>query len=114
MRIFYRIAAAAFVLAAFPASADPATSVLNLTDNFVIPRFRAVAEAAKAQEDAWAAYCANPAANDAQALRGAFNQVGDAWAKIEFFRMGPAAMELRADRFNFWLDRHDATGRALN
>src|ERR1700691_6715440 len=99
MRVLQWVAGAAIVLATFPSFADPAATVLSLTDNFVIPHFRAVAEATKAQEDAWIAYCANPA-SDALPLRGTFNQVGDAWTKIEFFRMGPAAVELRADRFN--------------
>jgi predicted lipoprotein len=111
MRVFLGICLCA--LAVTPAMADPAALALKFADDFVIPHFRTVAEAAKAQEDIWNAYCADRTQKPAM-LREAYNKVGDAWAGIEFMRMGPAAVELRADRFSFWLDRHDATGQALD
>jgi hypothetical protein len=40
--------------------------------------------------------------------------LADAWADVEFMRIGPAAIALRVERFNWWLDRTDATGKALN
>ncbi len=111
MRVFVGICLCA--LAVTPVMADPAALALKFADDFAIPHFRTVAEAAKAQEDIWNAYCADRTQKPAM-LREAYNKVGDAWAAIEFMRMGPAAVELRADRFSFWLDRHDATGQALD
>ncbi|HSZ75532.1 MAG TPA: imelysin family protein [Rhizomicrobium sp.] len=104
---------ALFALSAGPVMADPAALALKFTDSFVIPHFRTVAETAKAQANTWDAYCADRSQKP-DMLREAYNKVGDAWAGIEFMRMGPAAVELRADRFNYWLDRHDATGQALD
>jgi uncharacterized protein len=114
MRNFCGPTMVAFVLATSPAAADPAQIVLSLTDSLIVPRFRTVAETAKTQDDAWTSYCADRVYADPQLLRSAFNKVGDAWANIEFLRIGSAAIELRADRFNYWLDKRDATGGALN
>lgn len=102
------------VLASVPANADPAEIARKFADNFAIPRFQAVAAAAHAQQDAWSRFCANPKRGDAKALMGSFNTLADAWAKVEFVRIGPAAVALRVERFNWWLDRTNATGKALD
>jgi hypothetical protein len=101
-------------LAAFPAQADPATIARNFADTFAIPRFQAVAAAAHTQQDAWTAFCANRRRSDAKSLTRAFNDLADAWAKVEFVHIGPAAVALRVERFNWWLDRTNATGKALD
>jgi len=102
------------VAAAPPAAADPAQTVQYLAQSYVIPHFRAVADATVKQESAWTAFCSDRARGNASILRKEFNQVGDAWAEIEFIRMGPAAAELRVDRFNYWLDRRDTAGHTLD
>src|SRR5580765_3150830 len=102
------------VLAALPAQADPATVARNFAGTFAIPRFQAVAAAAHAQQDAWTKFCGDRKRGDTKSLTGAFNDLADAWAKVEFVRIGPAAVALRVERFNWWLDRTDATGKALD
>jgi predicted lipoprotein len=73
-----------------------------------------VAKAAHAQSDAWSAFCADRKHGNADTLKQAYNDLGDAWARIEFLRTGPAAVALRVERFNWWLDRTNATGKALD
>jgi predicted lipoprotein len=95
-------------------AADPAAIALDYADTFAIPRFQKVAQAAHAQQDAWSRFCTGRGAGTAEPLRDAYNALADAWAQVEFVRIGPAAIALRAERFNWWLDRTDATGKALN
>ena len=102
------------VLVAFPAQADPATVARNFAGTFAIPRFQAVAMAAHAQQDAWTQFCSDRKHGDTKSLTASFNALGDAWAKVEFVRIGPAAVALRVERFNWWLDRTNATGKALD
>jgi predicted lipoprotein len=101
-------------LATFPASADPASVARNFADTFAIPRFQAVATAAHAQQDAWTTFCIGRKRGDAKSLMRSFNDLADAWANVEFVRIGPAAVSLRVERFNWWLDRTNATGKALD
>ena len=113
MRFLVAAAALGLVALSSPArAADPARTARDFADDFAIPRFRAVATAAHAQADAWTHFCSG-ARGDTNALKKSFNDVADAWAKVEFVRIGPAAVALRVERFNWWLDRTDATGKAL-
>ncbi len=95
------------------ALATPADVARNFAETFAVPRFQAVAAAAHAQADAWTAFCGDRKHGDANTLKASFNRLADAWAKVEFVRIGPAAVALRVERFNWWLDRTDATGKAL-
>ncbi|MBV9991068.1 MAG: imelysin family protein [Alphaproteobacteria bacterium] len=112
------ISAALFPAAAFadpapgPAS-NAATESLAFADNFAVPRFKAVQAAAHAQESAWITFCADRARGNVESLKKAYNDLGDAWSDVEIVRIGPAAAEMRVERFNWWLDRTDATGKAL-
>lgn len=112
MKIFH--AAVIGVLWPLAASADPAAVAQGFADTFAVPRFQAVAVAAHAQADAWSAFCGDRKHGDVKALTASFDAVADAWAKVEFVRIGPAAVALRVERFNWWLDRTDATGKALS
>jgi predicted lipoprotein len=101
-------------LAAFAAPVDPVATAQSFARDFAVPRFQAVAAAAHAQAGAWSAFCADRKHGDVEALKTQFNALADAWAKVEFVRIGPAAIALRVERFNWWLDRTDATGKALS
>jgi predicted lipoprotein len=107
MRFFLALA----LLVPFAAAADPAAQALRFADKFAVPRFQAVAAAAHAQQSAWTDYCAGK--GKPAALKSAFNDTADAWADVEFVHIGPAAIALRGERINYWLDRTDATGKAL-
>ena len=113
MRFLVAAALSLVALCAPARAADPARTARDFADDFAVPRFRAVASAAYAQADAWTHFCADGARGDTSALKKSFNDVADAWAKVEFVRIGPAAVALRVERFNWWLDRTDATGKAL-
>lgn len=112
MRFLVAAALGLVTLSAPARAADPAKTARDFADDFAVPRFRAVAGAAHVQADAWTRFCAG-GSRDTGALKKSFNDVADAWAKVEFVRIGPAAVALRVERFNWWLDRTDATGKAL-
>jgi len=96
------------------AATSPISSAQYLVQSVIVPRFETVASAAIEQQAAWTSFCENRTRGGAENLRAEFNKVGDAWANIEFVRIGPPAAELRAERFNFWLDRRDMAGKALD
>jgi predicted lipoprotein len=114
--------AAAFVALAFfinaaPDIAAPAAigqpETLKIVDSFIIPRSNQLKSATQQQASAWTAFCAKPKRLGKDKLRAAFDRAADAWAGIEFVRFGPATIDLRADRFNYWLDRRNAADDAL-
>jgi predicted lipoprotein len=96
------------------AQADPPAATLSLVDGVIIPRFKAVEAATRTQEAAWTAFCADRRRAAVAPLKDAYAQVGDAWARIEFARIGPADANGRALRFDYWLDRQNATGKAMS
>jgi uncharacterized protein len=106
------MAAAVWPAAAF-AAADPAAISLKFADDYAVPRFQALARATHVQADAWAAACAAKRPK-ADALRKAYVGVSEAWSNIEYIHIGPAAVALRAERFNWWIDKTNATGKALD
>ena len=114
MRIFQALVLGGLMLMPVRAAADPAQIAQGFAHDFIIPRFQAVAVAAHEQAGAWSSFCADRAHGDPQKLRQAFNGLGDVWAKVEFMHIGPASVALRFERFNWWLDRTNATGKALD
>jgi len=89
-------------------AADASNAVLRVTDRFIIPKYEALARATAAQEQAWAASCA-----DTRALVAAYHVTADAWAEAGIVKTGPVALFLRQERFYYWPEVHDATARAL-
>ena len=85
----------------------------RFASDFIVPRFQSVAKAAHAQQASWSAFCADRKHENVETLKKAFDDLADAWSDVEFMRIGPAAIALRVERFNWWLDRTDATGKAL-
>ena len=109
------------VLAAAPVPAKPdpkaaqaAKIALAVTDQFVIPAYRQLAEATAAQEKAWTAFSAKRETGDFQSLRAAYNGVADAWANAQLIKTGPITLFLRSDRFAYWPEARNATQRALD
>jgi hypothetical protein len=103
----------AFLFSSVSAMAAPADIARRFADEFAVPRFQAVAIAAHAQDTAWTAFCAARKRGNPTALKQAYENLSDAWSDVEFVRIGPAALALRVERFNWWLDRTDATGKTL-
>jgi predicted lipoprotein len=108
------------VLAAAPAPAKPdpkaiqaAKIALAVTDQFVIPTYRALVAATEAQEKAWATFAAKRETGDVALLRAAYNAAADAWANAQLIKTGPITLFLRYDRFAYWPEARNATARAL-
>jgi predicted lipoprotein len=114
MRFLRAVFWAALLLLPSASTAGNVETAQRFASDFIVPRFQSVARTAHAQQVAWAAFCADRKRGNVETLKKAFNELADAWSDVEFMRIGPAAIALRVERFNWWLDRTDATGKALN
>ena len=79
----------------------------------VMPAYERLATSAATHAAAWDRACAN---HDPRALAGlavGYRDVADAWATIEFVRVGPVAHDFRAERIEFWPDKRNAGARGL-
>jgi hypothetical protein len=97
-----------------PKAAQAARAVLAVVDRHIIPSYRALAQAADAQEKAWTAFAANRAAGDVQSLRAAYNVACDAWARTQLIKTGPLSLFLRYERFAYWPEARNVTQRMLD
>ena len=109
------------VLAAAPAAKKPDPKAaqagkiaLAVTDEFVIPAYRALVQAAEAQEKAWTAFAVQREAGDFASLRASYTALADSWAKAQLIKTGPVTLFLRYDRFAYWPEARNATQRALD
>ncbi len=102
------IAALVFPLSA--AAQDHTPTLIDVTENHILPRFTMLAEAtevldATAQED-----CA-PESLD---LRAAYGTAFDAWISASHLRFGPTETDDRAFAMAFWPDTKGFTPKALS
>ena len=105
---------AVLLLVSPAAEAAPSDIARRFADEFAVPRFQAVATAAHAQQAAWENFCTAPKRGGIETLKLSYANLSDAWSDVEFVRIGPAAVALRVERFNWWLDRTDAAGKAMS
>jgi predicted lipoprotein len=92
---------------------EAAKAALAVADEYAIPAYRALAEAASAQDKAWAAFVAKRETADIAPLRAAYNTTCDAWAYAQIVKTGPITLFLRYDRIAYWPEARNVTGRAL-
>lgn len=97
-----------------PKAAQAARAVLAVVDRQIIPAYRALAQAADAQDKAWTAFAANRAAGDIQSLRTAYHATCDAWARAQLVKTGPLSLFLRYERFAYWPEARNVTQRMLD
>lgn len=91
-----------------------AKATLAAVDAFIIPTYRTLAQATDAQEKAWATFTANRAAGNFTALRTAYANACDAWARAQIVKTGPIGLFLRYDRFAYWPEARNVTTRTLD
>jgi predicted lipoprotein len=97
-----------------PKAAQAASAVLAAVDRHIIPSYRALAEAADAQEKAWNAFAANRAAGDIEPLKRTYNVTADVWARAQLVKTGPLSLFLRYERFAYWPEARNVTQRMLD
>ncbi len=95
-------------------SLQAASIALAVSDRFVIPAYRRLAEASGAQADAWMAFVSERENGDIASLVSAYHGSCDAWAEAQIIHTGPIALFLRYERFAFWPDARNGTQRALD
>ncbi|MFK8251594.1 imelysin family protein [Ancylobacter terrae] len=100
------------VLSSRLAHAD-AVKAPDIVADWLLPRYAALDEAARAQLAAWNAFCKAPSREGLVELKTRFAAVSDAWAAVEFITFGPVVLSLRADRFNLFPERRNAVARSL-
>jgi predicted lipoprotein len=99
------------LLAAPPEPGPLATAVI---ENWLLPRYEALASATEAQARGWGAACADgDFSADLEPLRQRFQTAADAWSAVEHVTTGPVSLALRADRIFFFPDRRNAVAKAL-
>ena len=97
-----------------PKAAQAARAVLAVVDRYLIPSYRALAEAADAQEKAWTTFVANRTTADLEPLKAAYNVTADAWARAQLIKTGPLSLFLRYERFAYWPEARNVTQRMLD
>jgi predicted lipoprotein len=97
-----------------PPGIDQRALALAVTDGFVVPAYRALAEAADANAKAWDDFVKAREAGKIKALHDAYNTLCDAWARAQVIKTGPVTLFLRYDRFAYWPEARNATQRALD
>ncbi|MEY4879828.1 MAG: hypothetical protein RJB62_1297 [Pseudomonadota bacterium] len=106
------------VLLAMDAPANDAAQTgaiaLAVTDAFVIPAYRRLAEATSAQEQAWVLFSRDRTAANLEQLRVGYHAAADAWAAAQIIHTGPIVLFLRYERFAYWPEARNATQRALD
>ncbi|MCB8823248.1 imelysin family protein [Microvirga rosea] len=88
-------------------------TILRAVKDFVIPRYETLAQATKAEQDAWSAFCAAPKADGLAGLKSSYHTAADAWSGIEFVLYGPVGTDFRFERMAHWPERKNAIGRGL-
>ncbi|GLK72893.1 imelysin family protein [Ancylobacter dichloromethanicus] len=88
-------------------------SAPDVVESWLLPRYDTLLASAKAQQEAWEAFCKAPSAEGAATLKTRFAAVSDAWAAVEFITFGPVMLSLRPDRFNLFPERRNAVGRSV-
>jgi predicted lipoprotein len=86
---------------------------LAVTDAFVIPIYRRLADAAKRNETGWQFFKDNRLQGSFATVRAGYNQLADVWAQAQTIKMGPISLFLRSERFAYWPEARNATTRAL-
>ena len=79
----------------------------------VMPAYERLATSAATHAAAWERACASRDPGALAGLAVGWRDVADAWATIEFVRVGPVADDFRAERIEFWPDKRNAGARAL-
>jgi predicted lipoprotein len=92
---------------------DNRVAILRTARAFIIPRYEALSDAARAQRKAWSAFCASPREGSFGSLQAAYQNAADAWSGIEFVLYGPVGADFRSERMAHWPERKNAVGRAL-
>lgn len=95
-------AAALAALLAGPAAADVAEAI----DDVITPAYARLADAASALDRTAQGDCSVPA------MRAPYQQVWDAWARIDFLRLGPVEEDGRSMAMAFWPDPKSSGLRA--
>jgi hypothetical protein len=103
--------AAAVVTPSRPAAAvDGPALAGTIVARHVVPRYRALADAAATFEGIVESACP---AGDMPTLRAGFSTVMDAWMAVQHIRFGPAMREDRHVRVQYWPDKHNQLSRQL-
>ena len=100
---------AASVIAILPGHLSAQTITADIVNNYVAPRYAALAEAGQALSDTAATDCA--ATSDP--LRTAYGAAFDTWIAASHMRFGPSETDDRAFALAFWPDGRGATPKAL-
>lgn len=113
---------AAALVAILLAAASPATTAEEadyarvnaaIVQGHIVPRYRALAEAASGFSASAESLCASSPPRDLASARAAFHEALDRWMAVEHIRHGPVELFMRNFRIYFWPDRRSRGARQL-
>jgi predicted lipoprotein len=86
---------------------------LAMARDYLLPRYQSLVQATDKQEQSWAAFCRQPAADGFGTVRSAFQAAMDAWMPLQHVHTGPASLQTRIDRIYFWPERKNAVTKQV-
>lgn len=109
------VAAALVVAMAWPSGAAAQDKTIqqaieDAIDDAIRPGFATFAQQAHAMAETVSRLCAEPTDAALNTARDGFDDLVDAWGRVEFIRLGPLSQDNRLERILFWPDRR---GRGL-
>lgn len=96
------------------ASPDFAAFNARFAAKFVLPAFDVLAKETDAFAETADAFCAAPDTAGLDRVKQGFNDVSDAWAGAQQFRLGALAQGQRSERFSYWPERRNIVEKQLS
>lgn len=98
------------------AAGSPDFSAFNtaFAAKIVLPAFDHLVEATSSFAKTADAFAGKPDAAGLDAVKKGFNDVADAWASAQQFRIGALAQEQRTERFAYWPERRNVVEKQIN
>ncbi|WP_374383436.1 imelysin family protein [Dongia sp.] len=99
---------------AHAAGPDFATFNAAFGHKIVLPAFDRLVSATASFAKTASSFAAKADAAGIEPLKAGFNDVADAWASVQQFRIGALAQEQRAERFAYWPERRNIVEKQIN
>ncbi|MFC5069323.1 imelysin family protein [Flaviflagellibacter deserti] len=92
---------------------DFKAEAVRIAEQFVVPRYEALAARFLTQNEAWKTYCGKPDDRGFEQLGVQFREAAEAWAAVELVRYGPISEDFRYERIAYWPERKNDVARGL-
>lgn len=99
---------------AWPASAQDQTKLVrDIVNGHIVPSYQNLAVSSQSLSKALQSSCAQPGGLAVPATQMAFKDVLADWMAVQHIRFGPAMLDDRFYRFQFWPDKHGQAAKQI-